>query len=302
MALADQEVRIALLRKQSKKTELDDQRRPTNDGEPVLEHVNFFTDLEEGKPGTKRTNVEHEKEKKEEQEKYEKQIGYLTYLGQDTNEALGKRDWYDRAPHREDTLDDDGKRLEVGFKVKSFNDPLNVMKRYLGSKSKPSSSKTKEMVSVPVPTARPFTSYISPLDHISDVRAPSSKRRHKERKEKKKRSKSKKSKKEKKKEEKKVSRKRKRSPSSGSEDCEEDEAEKQRKIDTLNKLRAERLKREQAERKRADELISKVTGIPLKPPTEQQPKNSLQTERSRPPIKQKYNSQFNPEFAKQNYE
>lgn len=303
--MADQEARIDLLRKQSHKTVVDDQRRkgeniPSTTTTASVDHghVNFFADLEEGKSGTVRTNVEHEKEKKEEQEKYEKQIGYLTYLGQDTNEALGKRDWYDRAPTREDTYDDSGQRVEVGFKAKSYNDPLNVMKRYMGSRA----PKKEVAVVAPSTVVSSSSAYISPLVHISDLKAPSSstsssrkkKHRHKEKKNSKKSKKSK--------EEKGESRKRRRSPSSSSSSS--DEQTKRQKIDKLNHLRAERLKREQAERKRSDELIAKVTGIPLKPKKDPipDPNQSDPNRSGRPPIKQKYNSQFNPELAKQNYE
>lgn len=281
IALADQEARIDILRQKSHKTKVEDQT-----SQP-LEHVNFFADLEDGKSGTKRTNREHEKEKKEEQEKYEKQIGYLTYLGQDTNESLGTRDWYDKAPHRADTYDSSGKRVEVGFQVKSFNDPLNVMKRYLGTTAS-SSSKAKEAeIAAPQPST---SKYVSPLVHISDMKPPEVKKRHKE---KKKRKKSKKHKKEKK------SHKRRRSDSS-SED-EDEQRMKRIKIEKLEQLRAERLKREKEERRRSDELIARVTGVPLKPDKEET-KATTSAVPERRPIKQKYNSQFNPELAKQNYE
>ena len=51
-------------------------------------HVNFFQNLEEGEKLAE-GNKEHEEEKKKEQEEYEKKVGYLTYLGQDTEELTG---------------------------------------------------------------------------------------------------------------------------------------------------------------------------------------------------------------------
>lgn len=68
---------------------------PPNECEPAgdvsqLKHINFFEDLEGGAEVSVGANAKYTKDKKEEQEKYEKQIGYLTYLGQDTNEALGR--------------------------------------------------------------------------------------------------------------------------------------------------------------------------------------------------------------------
>jgi hypothetical protein len=58
-----------------------------------LKHVNFFEDLESGET-TAAVNKEHEAEKKREQEEYEKKVGYLTYLGQDSQELTGEKTWY----------------------------------------------------------------------------------------------------------------------------------------------------------------------------------------------------------------
>lgn len=129
---AEAEARIDLLREKARsnydgrteesKTEADACSSKTWD------HVNFFAELEEGKLDYNKPNAEHEKEKKEEREKYEKQIGYLTYLGQDTNEATGKKNWYEELPER---LRDTEKDVEVETKKKTLDDPIRDIKKYL---------------------------------------------------------------------------------------------------------------------------------------------------------------------------
>lgn len=227
------------------------------------EHVNFFKEVEDGTAEYKKSNKEYEKEKKEEQEKYEKQIGYLTYLGQDTNEMLKKQSWYEQMPDRS------GTKGEVNLKSKIREDPLNVMKKFT---EKIENNDEPPVVDIMV------NDYTKQQAH-------------------KKRSKHKKHHKEKKK---KKDKKRKRRSSSGSES--EDEEERIRKKQRLEVLRLERLKREAAERLKAQKLVDKLSG---KDENEDKDKNKEKEKgkvEKAAPIKRKYNSQFNPELAKQNYE
>ncbi|XP_059617176.1 leukocyte receptor cluster member 1 homolog [Phlebotomus argentipes] len=267
IALAEQEARIDTLRQQAKDRRHSEvtSSREIQEKQQSGEHVNFFSDLESGKYQAEGQNAEHLKEKKEETEKYEKQVGYLTYLGQDTNEALGKRSWYEEVPKRQDVYAESGKIVEKGLKSKMYNDPLNVMKRYLatGSSSKTSSS-------TPVPKPALLKTYESVLHSYRAEAVP------------KKRAKKHKSK------EKKRKRKRSRSES-------EDEEERQARKVKLEKLRAERLEREKAERQRTEAFLAKLRGDP-------EPKKEPEKAVPVRPMKQKYNSQFNPELAKQNYD
>jgi hypothetical protein len=56
-------------------------------------HVNFFLDVEDGKRQGG-VNPEAAQETKAEQEDYEKKIGYLVYLGQDSEEHSKNKPWY----------------------------------------------------------------------------------------------------------------------------------------------------------------------------------------------------------------
>lgn len=271
--LAEQEARLDLLRNRSKTHNVTE--TTTSSEVTSKEHVNFFNEVEEGKYVSQHENADHAKEKKEEQEKYEKEIGYLTYLGQDTNEINGKRNWYDTMPNRSrhDELDEDGRKIEVNLKSKLLQDPLAIMHRYLGNDRSEKLSKEKD-VKTEVKTIPKYESVIADIsgDH----------RHHK----KSKKRKSKKHKKEKK------SKKSKRKSSSDYSSSSDDEVRRNLKRQKLEMLRAERLKREKLERERAEKLLAKLRG---EPEIVEKPPEVLQ-------IRQKYNSQFNPDLARQNIE
>lgn len=261
--LAEREARLNLLRAKAhhrvQSTDYISLSSSTTEATSTA-HVNFFEDLENGTAEFKSSNKDHEKEKKEEKEKYEKQIGYLTYLGQDTNEALGKKNWYDVAPNRSTK-----EKEEVHMKSKVLYDPLNDMKKYL---------------SVPVAEEPPII-----MPHSTSL----CKKHKRERRHSSKSSKKSSHKKHKKKHKNKKSKKESKSSSDDAHSTDdEDKLKKKKKLDLL---RLERIKREKSERKKTDVLLAKFKGDTVKKPKPVE-------ERS---VKQKYNSQFNPELAKQNY-
>lgn len=230
----EQETKLSLLRHKSKQRYDDSADRPEESKSEVLSHVNFFQDLEDGNVAHTGVNKEHEQEKKEEKEAYEKKVGYLTYLGQDTDEITGNVQWYNKKPKRLDLCKVD---KEIETKVKTFNDPLIIMKKYVETDqniSKNSKELSKKKDESPV-------------------------KKHK--------------KKHKKKEKKK-------------------EKVKDKNQLNLEKLREKRLKREREEKFRASQLLARMNGVIPVEISKPQPK---------PTIVQKYNSQFNPYLAKQNY-
>lgn len=221
-----------------------------------LEHVNFFAELEDGKIDYSRPNAEHEKEKKEEKEKYEKQIGYLTYLGQDTNEATGKKNWYEELPKR---LMDTEKDVEIEVKKKILDDPMGDIKKYLKIMHSKSAEDHLKVKTESVKRKRHDSN-----DSHSDRESHSTHKKHKDKKHKKKHKHS-----------------------------EKEEARSSQSSIDIEKLRAERLLREQSEKLRTEALLAKVRGEPVPVVAPETPK---------PTIKQKYNSQFFPEIARQNAE
>lgn len=247
--VADREARLQVLKQKSKQKLKDlDIKLIEKDSEPSakLDHINLFADLEHS---VTTTNKEHDLEVKEKKEEYEKKIGYLTYLGQDTNEANKKKNWYEVLPEAskfsrssdiKETYDKlvlkdlDGKPKnreldvkdgEVYWKTKQKLDPINAFKKFCSQKNKSDKS--------------------SPV-HV-----------------------------------KKSLKEQKKAPKGKNDD----------KLKKLEKLREARLKREQQERHKTEMFLKKLSGSDT--PNEDQPKPTI--------VIAKYNSQFNPELARQNY-
>lgn len=240
-----------------------------SEGSTSLNHINFFHDLEEGNAEQKQVNKEHEKEKKEEKEKYEKQIGYLTYLGQDTNEALGKKSWYDALPDRSNN-----DQTELYMKGKIREDPLEDIKKFTDLVKKADEiRKTNERQLLYKPVIDELEQIRNKKrKYICDCTSGPSVEVRREHKNKRKYN------------------AKKQSCSSASEtsdsDTEKEKLERQKKLELL---RVERLKREKAEKQRTEKLLTELKG----------------KQRGQEVVKDKfvpkYNSQFNPELAKQNY-
>ncbi|XP_039493898.1 leukocyte receptor cluster member 1 homolog [Drosophila santomea] len=248
---AESEARINFLRRQSglpEKVSKESQVEPQS-STGANKGVDLFADY---KARVKTTNKDLEKEKKEEQEKYEKQIGYLTYLGQDTNEALKVRSWYEVAPKRPEVGDPTA--TEAHLKQKLAHDPLTLINALLPPEKKDAKKATKrKRERTPTPPQEPSKPH-----------------------------KIKKSKKDKK-------HKKHKSKTDSKESLLAEERHKREKIE---RLRRERLQRERAERQRSEALLA-----PKERPVAA---SAASTPAPTPRIVQKYNSQFNPDLAKQN--
>ena len=320
MRLAEQEARTSLLREKAKQKMIQSgaqlfavQAESTESTErAVVEssitgtggHVNFFQQLENGEGGDVRTNKEHEEEKKKEQEDYEKKVGYLTYLGQDTEELTGEQVWWKKLPkNRKEHTEENLNKSVVGQKQKDFLDPLSDLKKQLQcdgtrltyekyerkhEETEPGSEPPPSLLSMEKKKKKRKRSRSSSSSSSSSSSRSKSRRRSKDRKKKSKKhsSRSEGVKKKKKKSHSKKKRRRKSSESSSSTDSEEEAKKKARA--NLERLRRERLERERVEREKADRLLY---GEPVK---EKSREEELQ---SRAP---KYSSQFNPELARQN--
>ncbi|XP_013098928.2 leukocyte receptor cluster member 1 homolog [Stomoxys calcitrans] len=272
LEFAESEARINFLRKRSglpekhsDAPESDEIKLSIHEEEPTSSgHVNLFADY---KTHVKTTNKDLEKEKKEEQEKYEKQIGYLTYLGQDTNEALRLKSWYEIAPKRVD-VGDEREVVEKDMKTKYNQDPLTLINALLPPEPKTETKATK---------IKRKRSQSPDLPKITNDISKDTKKHTKHKKERKKHKKEKHKKRHK-------DHKEKRRTSG---DHSEEEALKKRL--KLEQMRKERLRRELAEKERQDALLA----------PKESTKQAIDVAPT-PRVVQKYNSQFNPELAKQN--
>merc|ERR1719312_1189149 len=260
-------------------------------------HVNFFQQLEDGE-GAASTNKEHEEEKKKEQEEYEKKVGYLTYLGQDTEELTGKQVWWKKKPQdRLVMLESNKVKSAVSQKHKEFLDPLSDLRKYLKCDGVRLTMKKHEKKLEEVESKALNFESMKKKKKRRRSGSSSSRSRSRERKKKRKEGKdeylkhkkrhlspAERHKRKSKKEKKRKSRKRSSSSSSGSDDVKKSEARS-----NLEKMRRERLERERKEREKADRLVYGEPEV-----------ESKEEQSDRKGKSQKYNSQFNPEFARQN--
>lgn len=267
--LGEQEARLSLLRKNAGH-HIDESIEKPSPSEK-LEHINFFKDLEEGIDSYSGVNKEHEQEKKEEKEKYEKQIGYLTYLGQNTVEATGQVSWYNKIPERSSSSNC-GPSLETSVKSKQLIDPLNDVRRALNMTKDELKLETKRSDSVSLQSHSRNSSAFGNEDS-NRYKQKSLKKKKKHRKKRKKRRKASDT----------------DDSSSNRDDSESEYSETDDRQNSVNldELRAERLKREEKEKLRAAQVLAKLRGETVPEP--------------KPVIQQKYNSQFNPHIAKQNF-
>ncbi|KAH8355912.1 hypothetical protein KR200_001912, partial [Drosophila serrata] len=269
LEFAESEARINFLRCQSGLPEKVSAKQAfgpdKNDANPEqTKGVDLFSDY---RSHVKTTNKDLEKEQKEEQEKYEKQIGYLTYLGQDTNEALKVRSWYEVAPKRPELGNTSS--AESHLKQKMAHDPLTLINALLPPAKKDNKRAVKrkhERTTSPQPVPPTCT---MPSTH-----------------------KVKKQKKEKKRTKSSEIKVKKHKRSSRVSEAEESKLTECYKREKLERLRKERLRREAVERQRSEALFApKETSVAP---------SAASTPIPTPRIVQKYNSQFNPELAKQN--
>ena len=274
-------------------------------------HVNFFQDLEDGE-NTTTTNKDREEEEKKEKEEYEKKIGLLTYLGQDSQELTGEKSWWQKLPENRNIKEELKEEPPKHQKHLDLLDPLNSVRKYLGCKGVQSvaSHVTNKEVKLSLKKKKRKRKYSSTSSSDEfEKSSKKSKKKHRKRKDRKKderdysrkspKKKSKKLSKAKIKRRKHSSTERKGIPSESDSDNQSKDSKKQstkmrleqEKRSKIERLRVERLEREKKEKARKKELLY---GTNKNKGDSDMPKpDRLDPER-------KYNSQYNPQFAKQN--
>lgn len=269
-------------------------------------HVNFFQDLEEGEKNST-TNKDREQEEKKEKEEYEKKIGLLTYLGQDTHELTGNKSWWQKIPEKR-SIDSEVKEENIKQqKHLEMLDPLSSLRKHLGCKGvqsiathhaqrnehkststkkkrkRKSSSSSGEEGSIPKTRNEKYKKKRDKKDKSNHSHKSSNRKDKKS-------SKSKRKKKDKHK-------KRKRSSSDSDSEKHVVDLNNQRHTELednrlkIDKLRRERNEREKKSRDRRNELLYGVHKSEAN--TNKVNPKSIESNR-------KYNTQFNPQFAKQN--
>ena len=274
--------------------QLQDQRPDTGAVTDGSGHVNFFQQLESGEAADGRTNKEHEDEKKKEQEEYEKKVGYLTYLGQDTEELTGEQVWWKKLPiNRKEESTAEASKDGVGLKQKDFLDPLGDLKKYLKCDgvrlTLQKYERKKEDTEKKALNFEPIVKKLKRKRRSRSSSSSSSSSSSRRSKKKHKRnsnlsSRERKSSKKKRKKEKAKKRKHSRRDS----DSDSDDNRRNEAKFNLEKLRRERLEREKIEREKADRV---VFGEPVEIKSKEEQLKSKE---------QRYSSQFNPDIARQN--
>jgi len=299
--LAEQEARTSVLREKARSRmiesgselvslDTDNKDEPVNEvvpSAPQQGHINFFQQLEDGEVGDGKTNKQHEEEKKKEQEEYEKKVGYLTYLGQDTEELTGEQVWWKKLPiNRKAETDENALKASVSQKQKDFLDPLGDLKKYLKCDGVRLTLQKYERKKEEIEhKAINFESVKKRKKRKRSRSSDSSSRSRSRSRDRRKKSKRHKSSSKKKRKHKSKHSKKKHSSSSDNE-SDSDSTRRQMKIN-LDKLRSERLERERLEREKANKLLY----------GEPDTKSKEEEKKSR---EQKYSSQFNPQIARQN--
>jgi len=266
-------------------------------------HINFFQEIEDGKRQESGVNADHEEEKKIEKEDYEKKIGLLVYLGQNSLEHSKDRPWYERV-ERSKVKDKEvptttDKDLKI-MKLKDFQDPLKDIRSYLsspGMKKKYgdlSGPKTRKIEFAAASTSTSTTTTLSTKRKASDEASEDVPKK-----------KEKKLQKHKSKKHKHHKKHHKRSKSKSKSISSDNEDEQEIKVKKLEKLRSVRLEREREEKRKADKLLANLRGetyheeLPKSDQTNTSESTSYQPAAGQ---KQKYNSQFNPQLARQNFD